>query len=889
MPILHSFEENKLEYEDEDKVEIKMMGAGMDKESLEHNLYEDNITLIICHNFSPTSNPPIKPNDSGNFRMKVFGIWKAFRGNTRDSGSFGEEMDKTTDLHQHFSRLCSQRLETASQDTRDTVIIQPMTTSEIWQRRHNNKKIYNLVKDVTVTASHVIGNAVTKNRSIVHTRYNKTPYELIRGRRPNVQYFYMFGSLCYATNDRDDLGKMKPKADIGIFIGYSKSSGGFRIYNCQTKKIKETIHVRFDELTAMASECNNSGPSEPITQESSTLILESHSDEQIQEDVAELDGNTIMHSFENLEFEEVESSSNYQDPSNILIAKGYSQQEGIDLKESFAPVARLEAVRMFMAYPDGFVDPDFPNHVYRLKKAMYGLKQAPRAWYDKLSSFLIEHHFTKGVVDQTLFTRRHGEDILLVQIYVDDIIFGFTNPIFSNRFAKLMKDNFEMSMMGEMKFFLGLQIHQSPRGIFINQSQYTMELLRKHEMENVILHARLRNTSKRSKGSFGTSDNPLTRDCADQLVSKFQSIGRCNNYVVHQSIPCSPKCKIVGQILLDHPLCYALTATTDVPAMYLQQFWKTDGKVPNTKDTIIFKLDIQEIVYTVDMFRATLKFQVETPDNPFVSPVTIEIIESFMNRVGYQGVVDKVSAFYTKLLAQPWQTIIEPESHKKHPEEVSHDDEKKEEEKDEKKDDEMDSLENMTENMQTPIPTPPRSPRINVSSDRNIDQELMDIVSPSTAIPSQDQHKQRRISNRATDDLTESNLKPMVANTIMKDRDAFQAEVPALISQEFKAHAPKIIEELFKQYVQNNVLKSMFEKSSTSNTSCRDDAFHSQHHDGHQDNDAPPEGEKRVKRHTTIKRSKSAKGSSSKQSAKESITYVSKQQQQQQEWDVICV
>ncbi|GKC19246.1 hypothetical protein Tco_1021396 [Tanacetum coccineum] len=351
------------------------------------------------------------------------------------------------------------------------------------------------------------------------------------------------------------------------------------------------------------------------------------------------------------------------------------------------------------------------------------------------------------------------------------------------------------------------------------------------------------------------------------------------------NIPCSPKCKIVGQILLDHPLCYALTATPDVPAVYLQQFWKTDGKVPNTKDTIIFKLDIQEIVYTVDMFRATLKFQVETPDNPFVSPVTIDIIESFMNRVGYQGVVDKVSAFYTKLLAQPWQTIIEPESHKKHPEEVSHDDEKKEEEKDEKKDDEMDSLENMTENMQTPIPTPPRSPRINLSSDRNIDQELMDIVSPSTAIPSQDQHKQRRISNRATDDLTESNLKPMVANTIMEDRDAFQAEVPALISQEFKAHAPKIIEELFKQYVQNNVLKSMFEKSSTSNTSCRDDAFHSQHHDGHQDNDAPPEGEKRVKRHTTIKRSKSAKGSSSKQSAKESITYVSKQQQQQQEWD----
>ncbi|GJT52526.1 retrovirus-related pol polyprotein from transposon TNT 1-94 [Tanacetum coccineum] len=186
---------------------------------------------------------------------------------------------------------------------------------------------------------------------------------------------------------------------------------------------------------------------------------------------------------------------------------------GIDFEESIAPVARLEAVRIFVAYaahksfpifqmdvkttflngplkeevfvrqPDGFVDPEFPNHVYRLKKALYGLKQAPRALYDKLSSFLIEHHFRKGIVDLTLFTRRHGDDILLVQIYVDDIIFGSTKPVFAKRFENLMKDNFEMSMIGEMKFFLRLQVHQSPQGIFICQSQYTMDILKKHGME----------------------------------------------------------------------------------------------------------------------------------------------------------------------------------------------------------------------------------------------------------------------------------------------------------------------------------------------------------------------------------------------------------------------
>ncbi|GJT09345.1 retrovirus-related pol polyprotein from transposon TNT 1-94 [Tanacetum coccineum] len=199
-----------------------------------------------------------------------------------------------------------------------------------------------------------------------------------------------------------------------------------------------------------------------------------------------------------------------------LVAKGYKQEEGIDFEESFAPVARLEAVRMFIAYaahknitifqmdvktaflngplkeevyvsqPKGFIDPEFPDHVYRLKKALYGLKQAPRAWYDKLSSFLIQHGFTKGIIDPTLFTRRHGEDILLVQVYVDDIIFGSTNLDFSKRFANLMKNNFEMSMMGELKFFLGLQVHQSPRGIFISQSQYAIELLKKHGLDECV-------------------------------------------------------------------------------------------------------------------------------------------------------------------------------------------------------------------------------------------------------------------------------------------------------------------------------------------------------------------------------------------------------------------
>ncbi|GJU68780.1 retrovirus-related pol polyprotein from transposon TNT 1-94 [Tanacetum coccineum] len=129
-----------------------------------------------------------------------------------------------------------------------------------------------------------------------------------------------------------------------------------------------------------------------------------------------------------------------------LVARGYRQEEGIDFEESFAPVARQEAVRIFLASAahmnmiptgeDRFVDPDNPNHVYRLKKALYGLKQVPRAWYDLLSSFLLSQGFSKGTIDPTLFISRKGKDILLVQIYVDDIIFASTTTELCSAYRK---------------------------------------------------------------------------------------------------------------------------------------------------------------------------------------------------------------------------------------------------------------------------------------------------------------------------------------------------------------------------------------------------------------------------------------------------------------------
>ncbi|GKB75916.1 retrovirus-related pol polyprotein from transposon TNT 1-94 [Tanacetum coccineum] len=163
-----------------------------------------------------------------------------------------------------------------------------------------------------------------------------------------------------------------------------------------------------------------------------------------------------------------------------LVAQGFRQEEGINFEESFAPVERIEAIRIFVAnvvnknmtifqmdvktaylngkikeevyvsQPERFVDQDNRSHVYKLIKALYGLKQAPRAWYDMLSSFFISQHFSKGAVDPMLFTQKVGNDLLLVQIYVDNIIFASTNVAMCNEFANLMTTKFKMSMMGQI-------------------------------------------------------------------------------------------------------------------------------------------------------------------------------------------------------------------------------------------------------------------------------------------------------------------------------------------------------------------------------------------------------------------------------------------------------
>ncbi|GJU04254.1 retrovirus-related pol polyprotein from transposon TNT 1-94 [Tanacetum coccineum] len=228
-----------------------------------------------------------------------------------------------------------------------------------------------------------------------------------------------------------------------------------------------------------------------------------------------------------------------------LVAQGYNQQEGIDYDETYAPVARLESIRILLAYacaldfklfqmdvksaflngfineevymaqPPGFIDFEKLDHVYKLKKALYGLKQAPKAWYDRLKAFLIKHEYKIGMVDNTLFTKKKSSNLIIVQIYVDDIIFGSTYQDMCDEFAKIMHDEFEMSMMGELNFFLGLQIKQMEDDIFFNQSKYIKEMLKKFGLED----------SKPMKTPM-SSDTKLTKDeeCESVDSTKYRGM-----------------------------------------------------------------------------------------------------------------------------------------------------------------------------------------------------------------------------------------------------------------------------------------------------------------------------------------------------------------------------
>nr|GEW31992.1 retrovirus-related Pol polyprotein from transposon TNT 1-94 [Tanacetum cinerariifolium] len=383
----------------------------------------------------------------------------------------------------------------------------------------------------------------------------------------------VFGALCYPTNDNEDLGKLQPTANTGIFVGYAPSRKDklrprtkFSFCNSlctpTNKELKILFQLMFDEYLeppraerlvspaqAVQASVNSAGTplSTTIYQDAPTLnilpsssALQSHSlhhgvvaEPNYIEDRtnAPVKNPSFVNVFAPEPHSEASSSgdiSSTELPYWIykvkldeycdvlknkarLVEKGYRQEEGIDFEESFAPVARIEAIRIFIANAasknmtvyqmdvktaflngelkeevylsqlEGFIDPDHLTHVYRLKKALYGLKQAPRAWYDTLSRFLLDKNFSTGAVDPTLFTRKTGKHILLVQIYVDDIIFASTDPTDCDMFSNEMSLKFQMSMMGQMMDSCDsvdapmvdrLKLDEDPSGISVDQTRF---------------------------------------------------------------------------------------------------------------------------------------------------------------------------------------------------------------------------------------------------------------------------------------------------------------------------------------------------------------------------------------------------------------------------------
>nr|GEV15883.1 retrovirus-related Pol polyprotein from transposon TNT 1-94 [Tanacetum cinerariifolium] len=353
------------------------------------------------------------------------------------------------------------------------------------------------------------------NWALVTKPHNKTSYELIRGRPPLIDFMKPFSCLVTILNTKDNLGKFVGKANEGYFV---RPDWLFHI-DSLTISMNYMPVVVGNQTNGIAGSKENlvagtkdsvvdAGKKAPDVDESEASDNVRKNDQVPRCEVESLFQQEWMSFYRIVKVWILVDLpkdkwgigtkwvyKNKKDERGIVIknkvrsvSQGHTQEEGIDYDEVFVPVVRIEALRLFLAYaffkhfaiyqmdvksaflygrieeevyvcqPPSFEDPNFPAKVYKVEKALYGLHQAPIAWYETLSAYLLDNGFHRGQIDKTLVIKRDKNDILLVQVYVDDIIFGSTKKELSTEFEKLMHDKFQISSMGELSFFLGLQL-----------------------------------------------------------------------------------------------------------------------------------------------------------------------------------------------------------------------------------------------------------------------------------------------------------------------------------------------------------------------------------------------------------------------------------------------
>nr|GEU47457.1 retrovirus-related Pol polyprotein from transposon TNT 1-94 [Tanacetum cinerariifolium] len=537
-------------------------------------------------------------------------------------------------------------------------------------------------KDETLEAEALATACYTQNRSLIHTRHNKTPYELVHNKKPDLTFFRVFGALCYPINNSEDLEKLQPTTDIGIFIGYaptgtpssttidqdapslgiSSSSSALQSLSLHQGVAPESTLMK-DNLVALVD--NNALIN--------VFALEPSSDASSSEDISSTESTYVYQTLHHLALKwiykvKLDEYDDVLKNNARLMAKGYRQEEGIDFEESFAPVARIEAIRIFITNT--------------ASKNMIIYQMDVKIAF--LNGELKEEVY--GAVDPTLFTQKTGKHILLVQIYVDDIIFASTDPKACDIFSNEMSSKLQMSMMGQMSFFLGLQVSQSPGGIFINQSKLSLEILKKFRMDSFDpVDTPMVDRLKLDEDPLGIPASP-TKKHLEALKQVFRYLRGTINWGLWY--PKDTAMALTTYADADHVGCQDTRRSTSGSAQFLGDkliLWMrsrlTDydfvfNKIPlycdnrsaiaiccnnvqHSRDTAryICQLDEQWFDLTKGTLKDTLQITPVNNNNPFSSPPTPDALINFVNNLGYPKVVRTLSAVMTNDMFQPWRAL----------------------------------------------------------------------------------------------------------------------------------------------------------------------------------------------------------------------------------------